>query len=56
MPGARSFVALEDLEEFRHSHQGHREALRAEVRTLQGQVRALRLSAGTGPGPGPDPA
>jgi hypothetical protein len=48
MPGARSFMALEDLKVFCHSHQGHLEALRAEVRTLQ-----RRLSAGAGTGPDP---
>ena len=51
MPGARTFVALEDLEEFRHSHQMHLEALRAEVRTLQGRVLALRLEPGPAAGP-----
>ncbi len=53
-PSPRSFVALEDLEEFRHSHQGHLEALRAEVRTLQARCarsgsRSARALAPTRP-------
>jgi hypothetical protein len=53
MPGARTFAALEDLEEVRQRAQGHHESLRAEVRALAAQVRQLRLAARTGQGPDP---
>jgi hypothetical protein len=57
MPGQRSFVALEDLEEYLLSSQGHLEALCAEVRERAAQVAGLCLAAGADPArqarPGP---